>query len=259
MALQLVPSGGGTANADGIAILQTDLAAYGVTDAEMTNDATGLARAVWGFLKTVQAFDMSSLLGVTKPNTVTPTVTVTGFFDRSYTLSFQKYVNLTDSISGIVPLPTTGANSGNGGVALTDIFPNAVKVAAAEAVASSALVIATADLTAIDNGITHTPLDITSGQDNRGVLTSIYEMFNEQLALRDASTASAFTASSRGTVGLIQQIPAAYIDATNPTSDIDPADVAGGQIGLLSKTASVTIQTEEDLSNDTVDVRVVTA
>lgn len=258
MALQLVPSGGGTADADGIVIFQTDLAAFGVTDAEMVNDSTGLARAIWGFLKAVQAFDMSALLGLTKPANVNPSVSPDGFLNRTYSVTAQKFVDYTDSSLGVVPLPTSGANSGLGGVALTDIFSSAVKVAATDAVATSALVIETADLTAIDSGIIHASLDITSGQDNRNVISAIYEMFNEQIALRNASTASAFIASSRGTLGLIQTIPATYIAATDPTSDLSSANVTDGQVALLSKTSAVTIQTEEDVTNDTIDVRVAT-
>ncbi len=259
MALEIITTGGGNATADSIVIPQTDLAAFGVTAPEMTADDTGLARAVWGFLKAVQAEDLSAALGFTKP--ASPTVTkIEGQFDnRSYSVTIQKYVDYQDGANGVVPLPTSGANSGLGGFALTDIFPNAVKVAAAGAVAAESLLIASADLTAIISSINHAGIDITAGQDNRELLGAIYEMFAEQLSLRDASTASAFIGLARGNLGQVAVIPAAYIAPSDPTSDLDATNASDGQVAVLSKTHTVTIQTEDDLSNDTIDVRVVTS
>lgn len=257
MALELIPTGGGTATADSISIPQTDLAAYGVTDAEMTADNTGLARAVFGVIKAVQAFDMSSVLGMTKPGNPGKAISGGLYINRTYSLTSTWYVNLSDSSTGVVPLPSSGANSGLGGFALTDIFPNAVKVAASAAIGASALLIPSADLTPYDASITHGSIDITSGQDNRLLTASIYRFMVDGLDLRSATETSAFIASSESNPSL-QTVPANFIDATDPLSGIDPVDVADGHIALLNKTMSLSIQTEEDLTNDTLDVRVAT-
>ncbi len=259
MALEVIPTGGGNATADSISIPQTDLAAFGVTAAEMTNDATGLARSVWGIVKAVQAFNFDMALGISKPASASLSITPDNFTNRTYSLTIQKYVDLSDGSNGVVPLPISGTNSGVGGFALTDIFSNAVKVAAAGAVANESVLIPTADLTAIDSTITHGPLDITSGQDNRNVLSAMYEAMAETIELRSGTTASAFVTLNRGSLGLITTIPAAYIDGTNPTSNLSPVNVADGQVALLSKTHTISIQTEDDDSNDTIDVRVVTS
>lgn len=258
MTLQIIPSGGGTATADSISIPQIDLAAYGVTDTEMVDDATGLARAVWGVLKAIQDFDTSSLLGFTKPANANVAVT-SGVFNRTYSITVQRYIDFNSGNNGVVPIPTTGSNNGVGGFALTDVFPNAVKVSATDAVAASAILIPSADITLIQSDVNHGNIDITSGQDNRNLLGLIYEALTSQLDLRSTTVASAFTTLARGVSGAAGLVPATYIDSTNPTSGLVADNVSAGQVVLVNKTTTITIQTGEDLSNDTLDVNVVTS
>ncbi len=259
MPLQIIPSGGGNATADSISIPQVDLASFGVTVPEMTADDTGIARALWGFFKAVQSEDLSAALGVTKP-ALPPVSNVASLFDnRSYSLTTQKYIDFQNGSNGVIPLPTVDSNSGVGGFALTDIFPNAVKVAANDPVANAALLIQSADLTSIISTITHAGIDITSGQDNRELLATIYESLANELSVRNTSTASAFISLNRGSLSQVQTIPPAYIASNDPTSGLNRNNALNGQVGIFSKTTTLVIQTEDNLANESIDVRVVTA
>lgn len=259
MGLDIIVSGGGNAVEEGIVIPQVDLASFGLTVAEVTADDTGIARCIWAILKAVQSFDVSSALGLTKPALPAFSIVAGNYTNRSYSLTVQRYVDYVSGNSGAVPLPTVGANAGNGGFALTDIFPNAVKVATSGPVADASVVIPASDLNNVDNSITQGSIDITSGQDNRNLLSAIYEAIAETTAVRSASVASAFTSLTRGTLGLIPTIPADYISATDPTSGLVRDNALDGQIALLSKTHTLVVQTEDDESNDTTDVRVATS
>ena len=258
MAIQIVPTGGAVAAADSLVIPQTDLAAYGLTAAEMTADATGEARSVFAFLKGMQDADLTGILGLSKPALPSKSIAAAIYTNRTYSMTMQKLVDSTADTFDVVPVPSGGANSGVGAISVVDVFPNASKVASAGNIANPSLAFDFADLAALESGVSYAGTTVSAGQDHRLLLMAIYKYLATGLSVRDASTASAYIALSKSAFS-ISGIPATWYSATDPLSDISASDIADQNLALLSQTTTITLQTTEDESTDTFDVRVVTA
>jgi len=172
----------------------------------------------------------------------------------TYTATAQWMANSEDKTISVLPVPTTGTESGKGDFAIADIFPNAVKLAAGDAITGEGVVIPTADLVPYGSP-THASVNPAVGQDNRGWFAGLYG-FLSQLGIRTTSVASAITAASRGATTAVT-LPTAATDATNPTTGILAADLP--KRSFFSHTYSLTLQLALNQTSQAFDVNVVTA
>ena len=248
----------GTSTNDGVFIPISDLP--GLTAAELAageSEAAKQARATFSTIKSIYGTlspSAFSKLGFTVANTETSAGV--GLKNRSYSVSTQYLSDIENSTVTMIPVPASGANSGVGDFAFVDLFPNAVKVAAAGAVSDAGVVISTADLVPYGSPA-HASLDITAGQDNRFYLAALINwLVDGGLSVRSASTASAIATVSRGTPANAI-LAAEATAATDPTTGIDAADLS--KLFITSITYSLTIQTIDDIDSETFDVNVVTA
>lgn len=254
MTIQIVPTGGAAATADSLSISQTDLAAFGLTAAEMTVNDNGFYRAIFALLKAFQAENLTGKLGIAHPATPQETRAGTGLTNRVYTANFEYYNKFGQNSLLPIPLPTSGTQNGLGGIAIADIFANATKVAATTNVANPAVLIPTADLLPYGSP-SHGSLNPAGGQDNRAWFSALYAYLADNIPLRTASVASAVIARTRTVSNL--SIPANYTQTTNPVSGISSSDLPLITANTISY--AITIQTIDSNSSDTFDVNVVTS
>ncbi len=185
----------------------------------------------------------------------TPNGAAADVINQSFTFTWQKLVNLDTDTVGMVPEPSTGANSGLGSFSVSDVYPGAVKVASGGAVSGAGVVIQTAGLTPYGS-LTHAGLTISGSSDNRDWFAAFLDHCAVDAAVRSTTVASAITAASVSAIGATT-IPAAYYQATDPLSGIAAADVP--KRGLITRTLSYTLQLLLNQSTQTFDVNVVTA
>jgi hypothetical protein len=170
---------------------------------------------------------------------------------RSYTVSWQVVGNSADNSFLLLPAPTTGSFATTSIVAFTDIFPDAVKVAAGGAVPGEGVLIPNAEVDR-HGGPTYATLDL--GADCRDYIAGLFNFIGGEIEIRDATIATAVT-----NVTQLQDTtftpPDAAFDATNPTTGLLPAD----RNLYLACTRSRTITFEGMIANGTsFDVNVAT-
>lgn len=260
MAIQIITSAGGNAGADSVSIPLTDLTGFGLTSAELTDNALGKARGKWAIFKRLQSVlsAASGLLGLSVPANPAFSTPSVNRVTYAYSLTSQFLVDKVEGTLSIVPLPDGGANDGVGGIAIADIFPGASKVSASASISGAAILIPTADLILQDANLSHSGLNLATGQDNRGEIFSLFNALIAESSTRSGTLASAFTSRSFGSL-TSATIPAAYIAQTDPTSGIDPDFVTSGSVALLSQTASISVEASISVTGDTIDVNVITS
>lgn len=177
----------------------------------------------------------------------------TDIFNQSYSVSWQKLVDLnTDTVSA-VPVPTTGANLGLGSFTIADIFPSAVKVEAAGAVASAGIVINTAGI-ALYSSLTQAALNVAS--DSRAWFSALCDHLTVDSVKRSATVASGVVSASPSTV-TGSTIVAAFTALPDPTTGILAVDVPTR--ALINRTDSIVIQLQLNSLTESFDVLVALA
>lgn len=171
----------------------------------------------------------------------------------TFTFQHQYVAKLSNGSFGQIPLPSSGTNSGVGGVAIKNIFPNAASLAAEAAVSGEGVVIPYADLSAFGGSV---PGSINAGTDNRSLIAAINRAMPDLLAIRSASVASAVTAAAQSTAASFT-LAAAATAATNPTTGLVEAEL--DKIALSQMSSAITIQVALNQTAQTFDVNVVTA
>jgi hypothetical protein len=162
-------------------------------------------------------------------------------------------VNLdTDTIS-VVPVPASGANSGLGDFAITDVFASAAKVATGGAVSGAGVVINTSGLLPYSS-LTHASIDVAT--DSRAWFSALADHLVVDSIKRTTTVASSVVTGIASTLSA-SAIPAEYIAAVDPTSGILAADVPSR--GLINRTDTFTLQLQLNQSTQTFDVLVATA
>lgn len=239
MGLQVFPSTGGSAAFSGVFIPVGDLLTGGIEGAVEFADAEPAAlkrdKAMFAVSEVVTAYISGLATGlalgisVTRPNTASVNYT--------YGLSLQLH-EILDSGSPLAPLPvpSSGANSGVGDIAFTDIFPNAVKLAAAADPAASGVLIETASMEFF-GAPDHAALNL--GTDSRYLLGAMFRYLatSDDLPLRSATVASAVTSKTAGAFSTFT-LPAAATAATDPTTDIAASDLP--RTVLVQQSSSLT-------------------
>lgn len=66
--------------------------------------------------------------------------------NKTYSFTFSRLVSLDDDATSVIPVATSGTHNGKGGVTLTNIFPNASKLAAASSTGGAGVLILSATL-----------------------------------------------------------------------------------------------------------------
>lgn len=172
---------------------------------------------------------------------------------KSYSFTVQYYADHQNEVIDVLPLPTVGNQVGVSDIAFTDLFPNAVKVAAAGAVSGEGVVIPTA-FTLVYGSPSYASLNL--GADSRSYIGSLIRFLIANIDQRSAVIASAVTAKAiSATAGLT--LPAAATTLPNPTTGIDPDDL--NKLDFFSKTMTITMQRIENETTQSFDVNVVTA
>lgn len=242
-------SGIGNATADGVFIPVADL--FNVESAEIApaNPARE-SHLVYGLLEQLadRFSDDVSGLGVTvaKGPFAAPGVNVV---TQPYTLSAQRAADFSDNTIKPIPLPPGGAGS----VSIDDVFPNAVKIAAAAATTGAGIVIPTAELGSL-GGPAHADIDVAT--DSRDWFGALVNYLAIESSLRSTVLASAIV-NRTITTRTITPPAGALIAEVNPTSGILAADVP--KIDLITRSVALSIQLVLDPAAQTVEPNHVTA
>ena len=175
---------------------------------------------------------------------------------HSFTFTFSSTVySSTDPSAGlnnasVLPIPTSGLNSGLGDYLLTDIFPNAVKVTAEGAISGAGISFVVADLEEYGSGDF---ASINLASDARQLMMSIWQDLAFNQLVRAAGTTSSITASTLS--GTTQTtINATQLEENNGTIGLPSTSL--DNIIAASRTSSWTIQTLLDSSTNSYDVNV---
>jgi hypothetical protein len=252
MNFEFVPVAGNAVN-DGVFLPIASLP--GLTAAELAvgeSDNTKQGKSVYAVLNQLYA-----ILSATTFNALgfsaakaSPSGVGTDLLNQNFSFTSQKLINFNNDTVGDIPVPTSGANLGLGKFSIADIFAGAVVVAAAGAVAGAGIIIPTSLLTPYTS-LTQAGLVVSGVSDNRNWFAALFDYLGNDLITRSSTIASAVTARSASTISA-SAIPAAYTDATAPTSGILTADLPAR--GLVGKSYSVTIQLKLNQASQTFDV-----
>lgn len=241
----------GSAVADGVFIPVAALP--GLTADELaTGDADKASKAILALVNTI--YDVVSPGGfnklgfaLTKAN---PTGTGDNLISQNYSVNIQYQVDHGANTLSQIPVPTAGTSQDIGKFAIADVFPTAVKVAAAASTGGAGILIPSADLAAY-GAPAHASVNPATGQDNRDWFAALFNYLAIDAPLRTADTASALTARTRGSAAAFT-LPATYTQATNPISGILTDDL--GQLSFFSQSYSFTIQLSLNQGTQTFDV-----
>lgn len=174
--------------------------------------------------------------------------------NNTFTMVPTIYVDHESGVFDALPIPSVGTNTGVGGLAVTDIFANAVKVDADAAITGEGVVIPSSPLMRY-GAPDYASLD--PGADSRLWFLGFFQWVGStaDVALRSADTASAVVAKNRAGTSAVT-LPGAATDATNPTTDLASGDLS--KISVVSHNCTLSIQTKTDQLQQTVEVNVVT-
>lgn len=247
---------GDTIAADGVFIPLTDLPGMSVGDLTSSGNEYE-AKFFHSLVNLLSAFVVTtSVLGLSV--TRTPAVAVVAneqvINDVWVTTVLEIIDNTVSDVKTPIPLPSSGSFSGQGGLAIQNIFPNAAKVSAA-AIASapgisipSSLIVGTKPAGIAD----HTAISLSD--DGRSYLFALMEVVYSDITLRTTTLSSAVTAKP-APVNSTPALAAALTAATNPTSGITTPLT---QVIPIQRSLSVTLQSTRN-SDLTWSYRVATA
>jgi hypothetical protein len=245
----------GTAAVDGVYIPVANLP--GIVSSELATTESAPAKAGKTLLALLnRIFDVLSpsnfgKLGIAVAKAA-PAGVAPDIFNQTFTMSWQKMVNLDNNTVEQIPVPTTGANTGVGKFSILDVFPGATKVVANDNISGAGIVIPTSALSHYSS-LTHAELTVSANSDNREWFTALFDHLAIDADVRSASQQSAIIATTASQIGALP-IPVNFTQATNPVSGILPADLP--RRGLIVRTLTYTIQCVVNQSTQTFDVNV---
>lgn len=246
--------------ADSLTIPLATLNAFGLASGEYANTVVGIQRALIAALKAVAAEPFGSVIGLSRPAAVTQAVAGTNLINTTFSLTETLVGNLTVTPTTLekIPLPSSGTNSGVGGLAIADIFAGADIQGSGTSV-TNVLAIPTEDLAFWGSDISSPSTNVGTGADNRIIIGALYKLLameteDANVVVRTASVSSSIvgrtiTAPAQGT------LPANATATTNPTTGIDPTH----RVIAVSSTMTITFQQVLNQTNDTIDVNFATA
>lgn len=156
---------------------------------------------------------------------------------QTFDLTWSKVADIHAASVGQIPVPTTGDYTGEGKFSITDIFPNAAKIAAAGTTVPG-VVIDTAPLLPFTN-LTQSALTISASSDNREYFAALFDALASALTLRSLSDSSAITDME---IGIISGsgVSDEYYTLPDPTAGISAADI--DKLSVLTRSNSITIE-----------------
>ncbi len=228
----------------------------GIQASELATAASGKeSKAILAIHNALYAYfsDLATLpLGVVVGKTA-PSGAGLDFVNVSFTSTFNYLVNHESGTVGPVPVPTTGTNTGLGGLELIDVFPAAAKVAASGSTGAAGILIPTSEL--IPYG-SPSQASLAVNADSRSWFAALSLYMAVESTLRTTADASAVVTRSVG-AGVGASFPTAWTQPTNPVSGIAAADLP--KRSLISRSFGLTIQLLLDQETQQFDVRSVTA
>jgi hypothetical protein len=243
----------GTTVAQGVFIPQSDL--LGIQASEFASAQSTQAKDSKLCYSIMDTFVAGAFTGILALDMVENLILGTSSLvsTKTFATSIQYFANIADDTAGILPKPVIGSNVGVVELAITDVFPNAVKLSAGASTGSAGVLVPSALLDLYGSG-DHASIDPT--QDSRDWMAGLIRYMADNADVRSDSVASAIVdASISDATGLA--LTDASFDATNPTTGLDSAKRS--RISGLSLTASITIERIENRSTQTYDANVVTA
>lgn len=262
MPLVFVPSAG-TASADGIFIPRDNIAGL-IDDSELANSVDAIVKNckfLAGFLTTLQSTiaanraitgSLVTALGFTVTKS-TPVGVESGVFNQIFTASIAQVIDYSTSTFYPIPVPTSGSNSGRGVLKITDVFPDAVSVASAGAIAEAGILIPHTEIDAY-GAVTATDLD-NDTQSRQWFAAMLRYLFNEiPIRVTTPATPSALITKTLGTVTPFT-LPADALASTNPSTALDSTKVSVNDVYF--RPLSFGIQYLLNENTQTFDVRVI--
>ena len=262
MPLVYVPSAG-TAPVAGIFIPRDNIAGL-IADSELANDVDLIikdCKFLTGFLTTLQSTiannreQSSSLItalgfSLTKG---TPAGVATNVFTQTFTASVATVVDYATNTLYPIPVPSTGSNSGRGVLKITDVFPDAVSVASAGAIAKAGVLVPHVELDAYGAVTATNPVNDTQ---SRQWFAAMLRYFFDEIPVRVAtpSTPSALISKTLGTITPFT-LPNDAIVPINASTGLDPAKVSVNDVYF--RPISFTVQYLLNETTQTFDVRVI--
>lgn len=255
MAIQILPSGGGTASFNGVFIPIGDLEDGGISGSSefASGEAANLKRdkALFAISEISNAYIAALASGLALGVSVGTPNKQSLNWTYSFTLQTYELRNGSTPLAPL-PVPTSGTNSGVGDFAFTEIFPNATKVASAGSIADSGVLIETAPLTR--HGCpAHASLSLSG--DNRSYLNALFRWMasSSEVPSRSGSVASAVT-NKNASAPSIFSLPAAATAAPNPTTALSASDL--DILILVSMTSSITFNLANTGPNPTITAEI---
>ena len=262
MPLVYVPNAG-TASAAGIFIPRDNIAGL-IADSELADSVQTIikdCKFLAGFLATLESTiaanraitdSLITALGftVTKGN---PIGVESGVFNQQFIASVAQVIDYSTSTFYPIPVPTSGSNSGRGVLKITDVFPDAVSVASAGAIAETGVLIPHTEVDAYGAVAATNPSNDT--QSRQWFAAMLRYLFNE-IPIRAATptTPSALITKTLGTVSSFT-LPADARASTNPSTGLDPTKISVNDVYLRS--LSFNIQYLLNETTQTFDVQVI--
>ena len=216
-----------------------------VSDSELADSVETIkkdCKFLAGFLTTLQytiavnratTNSIPTALGftVTKGNPVGDDL---GTFTQSFTASVAQIVDYSTSTFYPIPVPTTGSNSGRGVLKITDVFPDAVSVASAGAIAEAGILIPHSEIDAYGAVTATNPTnDTQSRQWFAAMLRYLFDLVSIRINNTNTEIFSALITKSLGTVNLFT-LPADALATTNPLTGLGPTKVSVNDIYFRS-------------------------
>jgi hypothetical protein len=216
-----------------------------------SNAADRESRVIFGILEKLcnpnsPFVTLQNKLGISSSYS-TPTGVSTNLINQTYTLTAQYFANLANNTIQPIPVPTSGSNSGQGGVKIVDVFSGATKLAAADDTGGAGVLIPSAELTPY-GAPAHANIDVN--QDSRAWLSALFLYLADKATIRSSNTASAVVAVNP-VLTVTGVLPSgALVAASNPTSGIDPTKQITNV--LITRSVSLTLQLVVDTQNETI-------
>jgi hypothetical protein len=225
---------------------------WNVQDSELASNAADReSRVIFGILEKLcnpngQFATLQNKLGVSS-SYGTPTGVGTNLINQTYTLTAQYFANLATNTIQPIPVPTSGNNSGRGGVKIVDVFAGATKLAASADTEGAGVLIPSSELTPY-GGPSHASIDVN--QDSRAWFNALFLYLADKATVRSNNTASAVVAVNP-VLTVTGALPSgALVAPSNPTSGIDPTKQVTNV--LITRSVSVTLQLLVDTQNETI-------
>ena len=257
MSLEFLESGDAVTQ-DGLAIPISNLPMVNVGEfvaGESTGSKEGTAMLGFGLALDNFYQGVSNLLGFTFTK---GTVITSNLVTFTFSLLFEKYGNQRDGTYKYIPVPTTGANSGVGGVNIDSVFPNAEVVSATDVIGTDTtfneecVVISNSDIANYSNSEVG-----AIGVDKRNWFSGVFQALKDIVTLRSTNNASAITATSNPNNFSTLTLPTTYYSTNDPLSDIPASDISG-KLSTNQKTVSYSVQVQL-FNNGSYEAHIVTS